>query len=69
MRGQGANSRSGVVRRRGYVWTFKIREYENGEEIGSSNWGAIKFKFAEGLDIEIIGNIYENPDLIGGANV
>lgn len=46
------------------MWAFKTRQHENGEEVGSEIWGAIKFKFAEGLDVEVIGNIYDNPELL-----
>jgi uncharacterized phage protein (TIGR01671 family) len=46
------------------MWTFKIREHEYGEEVGSESWGAIKFKFVDGLDVEVLGNIYENPELL-----
>jgi uncharacterized phage protein (TIGR01671 family) len=41
-------------------WVVKVPE----DEGGSVSWGIIRFKYRHGLELEVLGNVYEHPDLL-----
>jgi uncharacterized phage protein (TIGR01671 family) len=49
-------------------WYFTVHEHESGAHVGSESWGAVKFLVDTPnglqLDMEVIGNIHENPELL-----